>query len=72
MVMAVPRNWQKCFEMNNQLHNITKTTEMIQQRNKPHLTLSVTVVTVLDNHPKFHLKKGSSKTFPMSIAPISR
>ena len=31
------------------------------------LTLSVTVVTVLDNHPKFDdSKKESSKKFPMS------
>ena len=38
------------------------------------LTLSVTVVTVLDNHPKFqfYFKKGSSKTFPMSVEPMSR
>ena len=32
------------------------------------------MVTALDNHPKFqfYFKKGSSKKFPMSIAPMSR
>ena len=37
------------------------------------LILSVTVVTVEDNHPKFQFqsKKGSTEKFPMSVASMS-
>ena len=48
------------FSLEGKIH-IYKLEVKRKYRSRKTLTLSVTVVTALDNHPKYHFKKGLSK-----------